>query len=119
MGNNSSPGTIAELNSLPIRNANGAVVEMKDVAWVHDGYQPQTSYVSENGQASALLTVIKNGASSTITIVDQVKAAIPRIKAGLPSALTLTQSSINRSWCAPPSKMSCRRPGRRRFSPRS
>ena len=63
---------------------------MKDVAWIHNGYQPQTSYVSENGQASALLTVIKSGASSTLTIVDEVKAALPRIKAGLPSALTLT-----------------------------
>ena len=90
VGTNSSPGTIAELNSLPIRAVNGAVVQMKDVAWIHNGYQPQTSYVSENGQASALLTVIKSGASSTLTIVDQVKAAIPRIKAGLPSALTLT-----------------------------
>jgi len=90
VGTNSSPGTIAELNSLPIRTVNGAVVQMKDVAWIHNGYQPQTSYVSENGQASALLTVIKSGASSTLTIVDQVKAAIPRIKAGLPSALTLT-----------------------------
>src|SRR5580658_3685105 len=90
VGTNSSPDTIAELNDLPIRTANGAVVQMKDVAWVHNGYQPQTSYVSENGQASALLTVIKSGASSTLTIVDQVKAALPRIKAGLPSALTLT-----------------------------
>ena len=90
VGTNSSPGTIAELNSLPIRTINGAVVQMKDVAWVHNGYEPQTSYVSENGQASALLTVIKSGASSTLTIVDQVKAAIPRIKAALPSALTLT-----------------------------
>jgi CzcA family heavy metal efflux pump len=90
VGTNSSPGTIAELNALPIRTVNGAVVQMKDVAWIHNGYQPQTSYVSENGQASALLTVIKSGASSTLTIVDQVKAALPRIKAGLPSALTLT-----------------------------
>src|SRR5271168_4654978 len=90
VGTNSSPSTIAELNALPIRAVNGAVVQMKDVAWVHNGYQPQTSYVSENGQASALLTVIKSGASSTLTIVDQVKAALPRIKAGLPSALTLT-----------------------------
>src|ERR1700751_2284657 len=90
VGTNSSPGTIAELNSLPIRTVNGAVVQMKDVAWVHNGYQPQTSYVSENGQASALLTVIKSGASSTLTIVDEVRAALPRIKAGLPSALTLT-----------------------------
>ncbi len=90
VGTNSSPATIAELNALPIRTLNGAVVQMKDVAWIHNGYQPQTSYVSENGQASALLTVIKSGASSTLTIVDQVKAALPKIKAGLPSALTLT-----------------------------
>jgi multidrug efflux pump subunit AcrB len=50
---------------LPIRTVNGAVVRTRDVAWVHDGYQPQTSYVSENGQASALLTVIKSGAASS------------------------------------------------------
>jgi CzcA family heavy metal efflux pump len=90
VGTNSSAGTIAELNNLPIRTKNGAVVQIKDVAWVHNGYQPQTSYVSENGQASALLTVVKNGAASTLTIVDQVKAALPKIKAGLPPALTLT-----------------------------
>jgi multidrug efflux pump subunit AcrB len=90
VGTNSSAATVAELNALPIRTFNGAVVQMKDVAWIHNGYQPQTSYVSENGQASALLTVIKSGASSTLTIVDDVKAALPRIKAGLPSALTLT-----------------------------
>ena len=90
VGTNSSPGTIEELNDLPIRSANGAVVRTRDVAWVHNGYQPQTSYVSENGQASALLTVIKSGASSTLTIVDDVRKALPRIKAGLPSALTLT-----------------------------
>ena len=90
VGTNSSPSTIADLNALPIRSVNGAVVQMKDVAWIHNGFQPQTSYVSENGQASALLTVIKNGASSTLTIVDQVRKDLPRIKAGLPSALTLT-----------------------------
>ncbi len=87
---NSSPATVAELNALPIRSQNGAVLQMKDVAWIHNGYQPQTSYVSENGQASALLTVIKNGAASTLTIVDQVRQSLPKIKAGLPPALTLT-----------------------------
>jgi CzcA family heavy metal efflux pump len=90
IGTNSSPATIAEMNALPIRSSNGAVIQMKDVAWIHNGFQPQTSYVSENGQASALLTVVKNGAASTLTIVDQVKKDLPRIKAGLPSALTLT-----------------------------
>ncbi|HEY4048161.1 MAG TPA: efflux RND transporter permease subunit [Acidobacteriaceae bacterium] len=90
IGTNSSPSSIAELNTLPIRSANGSVITMKDVAWIHDGYMPQTSLVKENGTPGALLTVIKNGNFSTLTIVSQVKAVLPRIKAGLPSALTIT-----------------------------
>jgi CzcA family heavy metal efflux pump len=90
VGSNSSPPSIAELNNMPIRTVNGSVTLMRDVSWIHDGYEPQTSFVRENGTPSVLLTVIKNGAFSTITIVDQVKKAIPRIKAGLPSALTIT-----------------------------
>ena len=90
IGTNSSPSSIQELNHLPLRAANGTVITMQDVAWIHNGYTPQTSFVRENGIASALLTVIKNGAASTLTIVQQAKAALPRIKAGLPSELTIT-----------------------------
>jgi multidrug efflux pump subunit AcrB len=81
---------------MPIRNVNGAVTLMSDVAWIHDGHEPQTSLVRENGKASALLTVIKNGAFSTITIVDQVKAAIPRIKAACPARSPSRHSSTSR-----------------------
>jgi multidrug efflux pump subunit AcrB len=90
IGTNSSPSSITELNNMPIRSTNGSIITMKDVAWIHDGYTPQTSLVKENGTPGALLTVIKNGNFSTLTIVSQVKAAIPRIKAGLPSSLTIT-----------------------------
>ncbi len=90
VGSNSSPPSIAELNDMPIRSLNGSVTRMRDVAWIHNGYEPQTSFVRENGKPSVLLTVIKNGAFSTITIVNQVKKSLPDIKAGLPSALTIT-----------------------------
>lgn len=90
VGINSSPLAISELNNLPVRSVDGAVIKMSDVAWIHDGFQPQTSFVRENGTPAALLTVTKNGAFSTVTIVDQVIAALPRIKAGLPKALTIT-----------------------------
>src|SRR6202451_224479 len=90
VGSNSSPPSIAELNNMPIRSLNGSVTRMRDVAWIHNGYEPQTSFVRENGKPSVLLTVIKNGAFSTITIVNQVEKALPGIKAGLPSALTIT-----------------------------
>jgi multidrug efflux pump subunit AcrB len=41
VGTNSSDSTVAELNSLPIRTMNGAVVQMKDVAWVHNAFRLQ------------------------------------------------------------------------------
>jgi multidrug efflux pump subunit AcrB len=86
---NSSPDELSALNDLPIRAANGAVVYIKDVAQVHMGFAEQTNVVRENGKRSALLTVLKNGNTSTLDIVSQVKAAIPRLTAGLGN-LTIT-----------------------------
>jgi multidrug efflux pump subunit AcrB len=58
-------------------------VYIKDVAQVHMGYAEQTNIVRENGKRSALLTVLKNGDTSTLDIVSQTKAMIPRLTAGL------------------------------------
>lgn len=80
---NSSPETMAAMNDLPVRAANGAVVRIKDVAQVHIGYAVQTNIVRENGKRSALLTVLKNGNTSTLDIVSNVKAHLPRIEAEL------------------------------------
>ncbi len=80
---NSSPATIAAMNNLPIRAANGAVVYIKDVAQVHIGYAVQTNIVRENGKRSALLTVLKNGNTSTLSIVENIKKHLPRIETEL------------------------------------
>jgi CzcA family heavy metal efflux pump len=90
VGLNSSPITVAGLNDLPIRAADGAVVRMKDVAQVRNGYLPQTNLVRTNGTPSALLTVIRNGQASTLVIVKAIKAALPRIEGTLPKALRIT-----------------------------
>src|SRR5215469_739324 len=80
---NSSPDTIAALNDLPVRAANGAVVRIKDVAHVHVGNAVQTNIVRENGKRSALLTVLKNGNTSTLDIVSNIKKQLPRVEAEL------------------------------------
>ncbi len=87
---NSSPLTVAALNNLPIRSANGAVVYMKDIGQIRNGFAVQTNIVRENGRRSALLTVLRNGRASTLDIVNSVKEALPRVKADLPSALKIT-----------------------------
>ncbi len=87
---NSSPSQISALNDLPVRAANGAVVYIKDVAQVEEGYAVQTNIVRQDGKRSALLTVLKNGKTSTLDIVQQTKDALPRVKAGLPDSLKIT-----------------------------
>jgi CzcA family heavy metal efflux pump len=87
---NSSPSEVSALNDLPIRAANGSVVYVKDVAQVEEGFAEQTNIVRQDGRRGALLTVLKNGETSTLDIVDGVKKAIPKITAGLPPSLKVT-----------------------------
>ncbi len=87
---NSSPTTVDGMNDLPIRAADGAVVYIKDVAQVRDGFAVQTSIVRTNGARSALLTILKNGKASTLDIVKEVKSALPRIALTLPQQLKMT-----------------------------
>jgi multidrug efflux pump subunit AcrB len=65
------------------------VTYIKDVAQVHMGFAEQTNIVRQNGRRSALLTVLKNGNTSTLDIVSQTKAMIPQLTAGLGN-LTIT-----------------------------
>src|ERR1700687_2191374 len=81
---NSSPEILNDLNSIPIRYANGAMVHVKDVAFVHDGFIPQTNLVRRDGRHSALLPILSNGSASTLTVVAQARQLMPKILAGLP-----------------------------------
>ncbi len=56
MDTNSAPTTIRGLNDLPIKQVNGGIVYVHDVAHVRDGYPPQTNIVRVNGQRASLLT---------------------------------------------------------------
>jgi multidrug efflux pump subunit AcrB len=86
---NSSPDLVAAFNRLPIRQTNGTTVYVSDVAHVRDGYAVQTNIVRHNGARAALLTVLKNGGSSTLDIVERLKAILPRIRSTLPPSLNL------------------------------
>src|SRR4051794_36457839 len=87
---NSSPIQMADLNNLPIRTVNGATVFMKDVAQVRDGFSPQNNIVRTNGSRGVLITITRSGQASTLSIVNAVKAALPRILANVPPELKVT-----------------------------
>ncbi|MDE2301999.1 MAG: efflux RND transporter permease subunit [Sphingomonadales bacterium] len=86
---NDAPTSIEGLNNLPVKTVNGATIYMRDVAYVRDGYPPQTNIVHVNGRRSVLLTVLKNGSTSTLSIISDVKKLLPRITVGLPPQLRI------------------------------
>jgi len=89
VGINSSPELLPQLNDIPIRYANGALVYVRDVAFVHDGFSPQTNLVRRDGRHSVLLPVLTSGDASTLSVVSGVRELMPRIQAGLPKSLNV------------------------------
>ncbi|HEV7813529.1 MAG TPA: efflux RND transporter permease subunit, partial [Janthinobacterium sp.] len=90
---NGSTATVAALNDLPIKMQNGAVIYVRDVAHVRDGYVPQTNIVRSDGKRAALLEIEKSGSTSTLTIVQQIKNLLPNLQASLPAGLKITPLS--------------------------
>jgi multidrug efflux pump subunit AcrB len=88
---NSSPDTVAALNDVPIKQVNGSMVYIRDVAHVRDGFAVQTNVVRKDGTPSALLTILKNGGASTLDIVNQIKALLPGMRAAAPPGLEMTE----------------------------
>jgi multidrug efflux pump subunit AcrB len=86
---NAAPQTIADLNRIPIKTIGGTTIYIKDVAWVRDGFPPQTNIVRVNGQRSVLLTIQKAGTASTLNVIAGIKALLPQIKTTVPPQLDI------------------------------
>jgi len=86
---NNSPLKMEELGNLPIKAVNGAMVYVRDVASVRDGNPPQTNIVHVNGNRSALMMVLKAGATSTLDIIAGIKQKVIEVKDALPDALKI------------------------------
>jgi multidrug efflux pump subunit AcrB len=86
---NAAPQTIAQLNRIPVKTIGSTTIYISDVAWVRDGFPPQTNIVRVNGQRSSLLIVQKNGDTSTLSIIAGIKALLPFVKTIVPPALDI------------------------------
>jgi len=87
---NAAPQTIADLNRIPIKTIGGTTIYIKDVAWVRDGFPPQTNIVRVDGQRSVLLTIQKAGNASTLNVISGIKSLLPQIKATVPPQLQIS-----------------------------
>ena len=86
---NNSPTAVQDLNYLPVKKVNGTVIYMRDVAFVHDGYPPQTNIVRVNGSRAVLMTILKVGSASTLDIINGIKALLPHVRETLPPGIRI------------------------------
>ncbi len=86
---NDSPKALEDFNNLPVKVVDGAVVFMRDVAFVHDGSPPQTNVVQMDGRKGVLMSVLKIGSASTLDIIAGIKDRLPAVQATLPPGVTL------------------------------
>jgi multidrug efflux pump subunit AcrB len=84
---NSSPDVVSQLNDMPIKEVNGAMVYIRDVAYVRDGAGVQTNIVRQNGRHGTYLSVLKNGNASSLAVVNRVKTILASVKSSLPRSL--------------------------------
>ncbi|MDM0113450.1 efflux RND transporter permease subunit [Variovorax sp. J22R133] len=87
---NGSPDVLSGLNDLPVRTTNGATTYLRDVAYVRDGFSPQTNIVRQDGVRGVLLSVLKNGGASTLDIVSNLRALLPVAAQGMPQDIKIT-----------------------------
>jgi multidrug efflux pump subunit AcrB len=87
---NATPLTIGDLNNIPVKYVNGATIFLKDVAQVRDGSLVQQNVVREDGKRSVLLSIIKNGNASTLSVVNAVKAELNTMRAAAPKGMNIT-----------------------------
>ena len=76
---NSSPVTLAGIADLPVRQVNGTTIYIHDVATVSDGSIPQTNIVRQDGHRGVLVTILKSGNASTLSVVGGIRKLLPRI----------------------------------------
>src|ERR1700726_4075620 len=86
---NASPTALDKINDLPVKKVNGTIIYMHDVAFVYQGSPPQTNLVRVNGSRAVLMTILKAGSASTLTVIEGIKSLLPRVQESLPSSLDL------------------------------
>jgi multidrug efflux pump subunit AcrB len=90
---NTSPRTVPELNNLPIKQVGNTTIYLRDVATVSDGFALQTNIVRQDGRRGVLMSILKAGNASTLSVVSGVKNLLPRIATIVPPSLKITPLS--------------------------
>ncbi len=87
---NSLVRQVQELETIPIRPGQNPTVYLRDVATVKDASDIPTGYALVNGRRAVYILVTKRADASTLSVVNNVKAALPSMQAVLPDDIKVS-----------------------------
>jgi multidrug efflux pump subunit AcrB len=87
---NSVVSNVADLLELPIRTGAGPTVFLRDVGSVSDSTDIPTAYALVNGRRAVYIPVTKRPAASTLDVVREVKANLPRFQSLVPDDIKVS-----------------------------
>src|SRR6476659_1192183 len=73
-----------ELNGIVVATVNNAPVRVADVATVAAGVEPQYTIVTADGHPAALVNINRQPDANTVSVVDEVKAALNGMRGQIP-----------------------------------
>ena len=87
---NSLVRDVKELENIPIRVGANPSVYIRDVATVQDASDIPAGYAMVNGRRAVYILVTKRADASTLSVVRNVKEALPRMQAVLPDDIRVS-----------------------------
>lgn len=86
---NASPENIQTFLDMPLRQVDGKMILLRDVANVRDGEAVSTNIARLNGQNAVMVSILKLGNASTVDIIDGILARLPEIRSASPPGMKI------------------------------
>lgn len=81
---------IQELGEIPIRTGVGPTVYLRDLGTVEDSADITTGYALVNGRRAVYILATKRADASTMSVIDEIKSALPKMQAELPDDIRVS-----------------------------
>ena len=81
---------VAGIGRIVVREDQGHVVRISDVARVEDGQEEVQSLASYDGEQTVVLSVRKQSGTNTVAVVDQIRARLGQVTRSLPPGVELS-----------------------------
>jgi multidrug efflux pump subunit AcrB len=81
---------IQDLGDIPLRTGTGPSIYLRDIGVIEDSADITTGYALVNGRRAVYILATKRADASTMSVIDEIKGALPKMQAELPDDIRVS-----------------------------